>query len=146
MCHTYHKYQCHVSLVNKCFIGDLLVTDFNKVWRGGWIGVGCQKVIPRLVGCSRPKAKIGRERETQILNVAPLRYCFPFLRDFRSKTFLLYYTALLRQRPTITILFCWAHKIFAFIKSSNELRRNYSCNVNIAREREGLLCTRNKYL
>jgi hypothetical protein len=55
--------------------------------------VGGQKVIPRLVGCSRPKAKIGRERETQILNVAPLRYCFPFLRDFRSKTFLLYYCA-----------------------------------------------------
>jgi hypothetical protein len=39
-CHTCHKYQCHVSLVNKLAMGDLLVTDFNKVWVG-------QKVIPR---------------------------------------------------------------------------------------------------
>jgi hypothetical protein len=42
-CDTKHKYQCHVSLVNKYPIGDLLETDFNKVW---WVGQG-QKVIPR---------------------------------------------------------------------------------------------------
>jgi hypothetical protein len=34
ICHTCHKYQNQVSLVIKCVIGGLLVTDFNQVW--GW--------------------------------------------------------------------------------------------------------------
>jgi hypothetical protein len=51
-CHTYHKYQWYVSLVFKCVIVGLLITNFNQV-RREW-GV-VQKVIPKL--CSQPKAK-----------------------------------------------------------------------------------------
>jgi hypothetical protein len=44
-CHTCHKYHCHVSLVIKCVVGGLLVTDFKQVrWEEG---CGGQKVIPR---------------------------------------------------------------------------------------------------
>jgi hypothetical protein len=34
MCHTWHKYHSHVSLVIKCVIEDSLVSNFNKV--RGW--------------------------------------------------------------------------------------------------------------
>jgi hypothetical protein len=34
MCLTCYKYHCHVSLVIKCVIGGLLVTNLNKVWWG----------------------------------------------------------------------------------------------------------------
>jgi hypothetical protein len=40
---TFHKFQCHVSLISKCVIGHLLKPDLKKVWRRE----GCQKVIPR---------------------------------------------------------------------------------------------------
>jgi hypothetical protein len=42
--------------VNKCVIGDLLVTHFNNVWVGGWAKSDF-KAFGRLL-CSRPKAKI----------------------------------------------------------------------------------------
>jgi hypothetical protein len=42
-------------LVNKCVIGDLLVSDFNKVWWGG-VSKSDSKAFGRLL-CSRPKAK-----------------------------------------------------------------------------------------
>jgi hypothetical protein len=46
----------YVALVNKCVIGDLLVTHFNKVWvvEGG--AKSDYKAFGRLL-CSRPKAK-----------------------------------------------------------------------------------------
>jgi hypothetical protein len=34
-CHTCDKYHCRVSLVIKCVVGGLLVTDFNDIGGGG---------------------------------------------------------------------------------------------------------------
>jgi hypothetical protein len=54
MCHICHKYQCHVSLVNKFVIGDHLETDFNKVWGSKSYFMAFGRLL-----CSQPKAKIG---------------------------------------------------------------------------------------
>jgi hypothetical protein len=35
MCHNCHIYHWHVSMIIKCVIRGLLVSDFNKVRRGG---------------------------------------------------------------------------------------------------------------
>jgi hypothetical protein len=54
-----------VSLVTKCALGELLIVNFNKDWRGwGW-GWG-QKVV------SRPLADyfvVGRRQKYQIVNI-----------------------------------------------------------------------------
>jgi hypothetical protein len=42
-CHTYHKYQCHLLLVNKLAF-QLLISIKSEGCVGGWVG---QKVIPR---------------------------------------------------------------------------------------------------